>query len=74
MLKRIKADFRKQWISWTGFIGLIILGPATLITNPGQVIMVILGWILIVWGISIGAAVDKAQGYPTEEEMNKPYV
>jgi len=73
MVGRIKADLRKHWVSWTGFAGLMILFLVYLFWNPGQIFMVILFWVLTVWGMAIESGIEKQYGYRTDKERNKPY-
>jgi len=73
MLQKIKADFKKHWISWAGFVGLGIIGGSMFVVSPHQVIMAVLMWALVVWGMSLGAAVDKYEGHRSSEEINGPY-
>lgn len=73
MLERAKADLTKHWVSWTGFIGLVTIFFSFLLWNPQQLLMVTFFWVLIVWGMSIEAGIEKQYGYMTNEEMNEPY-
>ena len=73
MVEKVKADFKKHWVSWVGFIGLVAIFCHFFFHNPNQLLMAILFWVLVVWGMSIEAAYDKQYNYRTSEEMNKPY-
>ena len=55
MLAKVKADLRKHWVSWTGIIGLVIICPLILIYRPEQAVMVIMVWVLICFGMYLGA-------------------
>lgn len=73
MIEKIKADFSKHWVSWIGFIGLVAGFFVYLLWNPGQLLMITLFWVLIVWGMSIEAGIDKQGKYRTDKEMNGHY-
>lgn len=51
MLAKVKADLRKHWVSWMGIIGLVTICPLALILDPAQAIMIILGWVLVIFGM-----------------------
>lgn len=51
MFSKVKADLRKHWVSWIGIIGLAIVCPLALIFGPAQAVMIILGWMLIMFGM-----------------------
>ena len=73
MLTKIKADIKKHWVSWVGFIGLVAILPM-LKHHPEQALLIILFWLLICFGFSIAVALDRKGLYRTDEEINKPYV
>ena len=73
MISKVKTDLKKHWVSWIGFIGLVTIFFGCLFWNPGQLLMIILFWVLIVWGMSIEAGYEKQYGHRTDKEMNKPY-
>ena len=73
MLQKIKADLTKYWVSWVGFAGLLILFFVYLFHNPEQIFMVILCWVLMIWGMSMEGGVKKQYGYMPDEVMNEPY-
>lgn len=73
MLEKAKADLVKHWVSWIGFIGLVIIFFVYLFHNPQQLLTVTLFWVLIVWGMAIESGAEKQYGYILDEERNEPY-
>jgi len=73
VIEKIKADLNEYWVSWVGFVGLLMFFFVCLFWNPRQLFMVILCWVLIVWGMSIEDGIAKKYGYIPDEVMNEPY-
>ena len=51
MLAKVKKDFAKHWISWTGIIGLVAISWFSMTYMPAQTTMAIIGWVLVCLGM-----------------------
>jgi len=67
MLEKVKADLKKNWVSWLGLAGLIVIFGVYLLRNPQQLLMVIFFWVLVIWGMAIEA------GYEKQKETNEQH-
>jgi len=72
-IDKVKADFTKHWLSWIGFIGLVLIFFTGYFHRPSFLVAVILSWVLTIGWLSIEIEYEKKHGYHSDEELREIY-